>query len=279
MRLMTKSGAEFHPEFGSLLSSRGHGSIVVITITVFLALVAAGGISLGVVGVRSALLHGRLDGVAVAVLGTLIVLAFCAWGYAAVRRRVDFYESGAVDRRLIRDRDYAYQDALTLRVSIVQIHLQLAHVATVLKLSMKMDTGRKLKYGGRLKTKGGFALLTPKVHRDAADELDSVLMAISRFIASRLADQIVDCGSVDWCKRAAITPDGVTPRRGRLKGECVPWSRLAETRLKDAMALLYETKHKRPFLRLKTGAENFHPGYWLCQDLASVDREAMGEAA
>lgn len=243
---------------GTLITSRGQGAASrVVTVVVLSVLIL--GCAVGAVFAAVAVLAGKW----VALVGLVLAAGFgflCLAGLKSAFRTVEFYEGGAVEILLGRRREVLYQNVTQMSYGIVRQYVNGVYAGTTVNMQLRQAQGPKLGYGGRYKEKPkGWAMTVFGRKFEGADELDVIRDVVAAHVANRLMDQIARGEPVVWAGCATITADGITPTRGRRKGQLVPWSQFAGLSMDKGTLHLFATGDKKSFLDVVVGAGNVFP--------------------
>lgn len=273
MKLQTEN-AHSHPEFGEHITTRCRSAFEWVVIFTLLAGVSFVVLVIGTNGIRSAVAHHKTGEAVLTAVAMVGVVGFCIWCGIASRRRVEFYQAGAVDHRYRGPREYPYDLARSLLFAVTKQYYNGIYIGTVFKLGIGLEDGRSLRLSGRYRLRHKGAEVTEaKLRGEPAEELEKVKALVSQSIAAKLLGELSASNAVDWCKAGTITHEGVIPKRGRRKRECVGWAEIADVHFENGAAHVYEIGHKRPFLTLQMGAENFAPCFELFCDLGAANTE------
>jgi hypothetical protein len=255
---------ESHPEFGRLICSRGYG-ILYWGVGPALVLLGLPFLVFGLLGPFS-LYHGRQKSVGMDIIFPLVFAALggvvaCA-GIGCLRSaltRLHFFEHGVVRRRPGRRLSVPYQDATSLTYQLTRQFINGVYAGTSLKLGLRATDGRKISYSGSHKERaaGLFTIVTKQFK--GTDEMDAVRSVIAGFVADRMQERLLDGATFDWCGGGSISPDGITPRRGKFKNQLVPWTEIDRQSAQKGFFYLFRRGEDKSFAGAAVNAKDFWP--------------------
>lgn len=256
---------DIHPRFGNLICRR-RGAFVAWILVILLLPLGLISLVLAVVG----LLGGLIGGPGTSLAGTLVwVLVFGVlggtiggaglWCLQTAAARIWFYEHGALRRRWGRETAIPYDRAVPLEYEELRRVTHGMYAGTSVELVIRGEDGRSIRFAGMHKERCTSGIIVLNRTFEGTDEIESVRNAIAAFIADRMQRQVLDGHQVDWCGRASLGTAGITPLRGRLKRQILPWSEI-QMRADDGDFGLYLRGEKKSFLVVPPTKVNFWPG-------------------
>lgn len=254
---------------GALITTRGMSAVGRVFTILILALVM-----LGCAGVTIASIVAATQGAPGALIVGVVaagLFVLCILGIRGMFRTVGFHEAGVVETLLGRRREMLYADVARMSYAVTRQYYNGVYTGTTLSIGLRTADGRKLGYAGRYKEKPkGWAMTVFGRKFEASDELDLVRDVIAAHVAGRMTDAILRGEPVEWPSNATISATGITPLRGRRKGQTLPWSQFAGMSMDKGVLHLFAHGDKKPFLDVVAGAWNVFPCMELIGSLAGA---------
>ena len=148
---------------------------------------------------------------------SLVALAAAIGLAARALTTVTFHEHAATRRLLGRTLVIPYVDATVLTYSLVRQQIHGIPAGTIATIKLQAADKRRISFSGAYRPRGGFLLAGVRVDAKV-DPLDIMRDRISRVIAERLADDLLNSLPVRWGP-LSMTATAVTPNRGKHKGQ------------------------------------------------------------
>jgi len=199
-------------------------------------------------------------------LGLVLTLIFACFFCRELILAYDFYESGVVWKGLRGRHEFAYANAESLEMHVIRMMQAGVHFGTKVLVQAR-GSGKSFEFRGRHRERYvREGLMAGRFEGDDA-ELDLVRDCISGYVANKMKQQRQSDGQIDWCKKALLSNDGLTPSGGRLKGEVVEW-RTIRTDVRNGFFQIYVGGDPKPAVEIPCFAKNFYPGLDVAAGLA-----------
>ncbi|HYE61535.1 MAG TPA: DUF6585 family protein [Phycisphaerales bacterium] len=203
--------------------------------------------------------------------GASVMLAFSvlflALAYLCVRQArttYRFYEQGVAHFIGRKPRTVIpWVEASELTYRVVKQYVHGIPMGANVTFTLKAEDKRKVSFTNNHKTKVKARKLFGPKEVVAVDELDYVRDMVAEIIADRMADRLLAGESIQWCSAGTLSDQGLTPRRGKYKGERVPYTDIDRESAKEGSFFLYRAGDERSFLTVAMAAPNFWPGVVL----------------
>lgn len=260
---------DIHPQFGNLICRR-RGRVMSWILAILLLPLGLGASAVAVVAVVVELTSSpptrTVGGFVMAFffggIGGILLSAglMCLQPAAA---RIWFYEHGALRRRWGRETAIPYDRAVSLEYEELRRVAHGMYAGTSVELVIRSDDGRSIRFAGMHKERCTSGIIVLNRTFEGTDEIESVRDTIAAFIADRMQRQVLDGHQVDWCGRASLGTAGITPLRGRLKRQVLPWAEIEMRTTDDDEFGLHLRGERKSFLVVPPTKVNFWPGLEL----------------
>lgn len=257
-------------EFGALMCVRRRGVLErVVVCLLALVFVASGCLFIAVAGLAGK--HASSAGASLLVpgVGVFFLTVGVVMGIR-VHRAIEFYEHGAVLRRLgRRPLRMLYREVGTLVFATVRQFINGVYAGTVLNIRLiEHSPGRRvIRFHGKYKERGKRAIATVFTKQFDSDvEMDRVRDRVAEVIAASYVDRLAQGEGLDWCGAGMITLVGFIPSIGESRGSVVPYEAVA---FFDDNTLPYLDLNDSERLSLPTNGANFYVGVRLMEALAT----------
>lgn len=252
-----ETGLEDATGLGPVLFERRHGYLVPYFLLGIGALLLVGGIFS-----PDLIAFGVVAGIFL-VVGTVMLKVF-ARTFRCHQRGV--FVRGLLLRRLLR-----YEDVASFTYEAVRHYQNFVYQGTRLTLGFEpaANTGRKNVW-----------FETWLQGKD--DDLDELRDFVAGIIARQIEDRLNAEGNARWTKRLSFLTNGLQFMRPRLLGQSesvmIPYSTCDRLEFKDGTLTVFPPFDDRPLFTLKTGDDNFFPGYFVLLRLTGKTAGAVEHA-
>jgi|GEM_PF-4795246 len=207
-------------------------------------------------------------------VGMAFFIGLSAIVYLCVRQgrtTVRFYELGVAKYIGRKPRTViAWVEASELTYKVIKQSFEGIPVGTSVSIQIKTDDKRKVSFSGNHKTKVKSKKLFGPKEVVRIDELDFIRDLVSESVADRLGDKLLARETIPWGGVGYISDQGFTPRRGKYKGELVPFQEIDRESANEGVFSLYRAGDDRPFVSVQMAAPNFWPGVALLHRMIGV---------
>lgn len=198
-------------------------------------------------------------------LGAALLAAGAVMIVMSIFTLTEFRLKGVISHRFGKVRScILYSDATSLTYELARQYVNGAYSGTTVRVRIKAPGARTISFSTRHKersvSKGMFGL---KRAIEGTDELDEIKRLIASCIVERWTSGPPDWEH-SWGGVATLTPKGIITKRGRRKGQLIPYADVVSVTAKQGWVSVWFTGDtKRGSLDLQTGSENFWPGIEL----------------
>ena len=168
-----------------------------------------------------------------------------------------------------------YVDATVLTYSLVRQQIHGIPAGTIATIKLQAADKRRISFSGAYRPRGGFLLAGVRVDAKV-DPLDIMRDRISRVIAERLADDLLNSLPVRWGP-LSMTATAVTPNRGKHKGQAVPFLEIDREGEGAGLFTLFRVGDKRGFITIHMSDPNFWPCFMLYRRMMVASRATSSE--
>ncbi len=258
------------PELGKLITTRRRAAFFYL-IAVLLAPLGFGMTFGGAVTLFMPPHPGRAPQWDVELVVLVLGLVTLAGMWVAVqkgRTKLWFHELGVARTRGRRRIIIPYAQASEFIMNVVHQYHNGIYAGTVVRLRLKTPDGRSIAYDGGYKVKSkGFLKRTFEIK----DDLEGIRHAIGEQMADVFIERMLKGEPLNWCDRARLTPDGLTPSRGKAKGQLLTYAQIERQAIQSGTLTLFRQQDKRRgFLAIPCAGTNFWPAYVVFLRLAEL---------
>jgi hypothetical protein len=231
------------------------------------------------VGVTWAAIEQTVKGKSISWVAVLIALAIgaglliFAWlNFQRARTKYCFYELGAakVRGRVLLTIPYAEANELVFQI-LPQRGQHGQRLWTVIRFQLYAPGRRAICFAGTFQTRrvqdGGFFSLA---RHEADDPMDTVKLVIAGQMADGIIARLLNGELIDWNGVISLGTNGFVPRKGKLKGQTVEYSRLRFIDTTEQVVSLTIDGSDEKIGILRHGAPNFWPYFTVCTRLGLI---------